>query len=190
MTSNDKAIDESKPPPQDQLPAISHKSLSIASTGTAITFLDVQLSDKSEAESSSDLECARRKRAGRKTKRPRGHRRKQLRTCTTSSLLMVLLAILALVVAAIGLWPSITSYNDSKKSIELAQWEAEKDFLEFCENHSWNTTACKPVKNVTLPSPPGSWSNNTWKARHAELKMPLLSAPDVDKQEEEWRRGR
>jgi len=48
--------------------------------------------------------------------------------------LMLILTILALVISSVSLWPSVSSANDAKRATLLAQWEAEKDFLEFCES--------------------------------------------------------
>jgi len=51
-----------------------------------------------------------------------------------SKTLMLILTVLALVIASISLWPSISSTTDGKRATLLAEWEAEKDFLEFCES--------------------------------------------------------
>ena len=120
--------------PQDQNDVGSNQFLEESTASTSITFLEVDLSDRGETESCSDLEAARRQR---KSRSAGGCLWGQLRTSAASNLVMATLAILALIVAAIGLWPSMSSQNDSKKSMALAQWEAEKDFLEFCENVSF-----------------------------------------------------
>ena len=97
-----------------------------------VTIEEIEPAETSISESSSgDLEVARR-RARARGKRSR--RRKRWRICAASQAFMVTLTVVALLIAAIGLWPSISSQSDSKQSIALAQWEAEKDFLEFCEN--------------------------------------------------------
>jgi hypothetical protein len=132
MATDEAPPDRSKPQPPNDLESDQSHDGSTACTN--ITFLEVDLSERGETESCTDLEATRRQRKARSS---RGRLWGQLRISVASHSVMATLAILALIVAAIGLWPSMSSQDDSKKSIALAHWEAEKDFLEFCENVSF-----------------------------------------------------
>jgi len=61
------------------------------------------------------------------------------RRCCDSSYaqaFMIILTVLTLIVACISLWPCMASDSKSDLANELAKWEAQKDFIEFCENVS------------------------------------------------------
>ena len=38
------------------------------------------------------------------------------------------------VIACVALWSTLSAMDDSRRSIELAEWTARKDFLEFCQS--------------------------------------------------------
>ncbi|KAK3988350.1 hypothetical protein QBC44DRAFT_104376 [Cladorrhinum sp. PSN332] len=59
------------------------------------------------------------------------------------------------IITCVTLQPTFTSAADTKKATQLAQWTSNKEFLEFCETHGFNTTACLSAQNLTLTAPPG-----------------------------------
>ncbi|KAK4222996.1 hypothetical protein QBC38DRAFT_61783 [Podospora fimiseda] len=69
--------------------------------------------------------------------------------------LLQILGGIAFIVTCVTLRPTLTSAADTKRATQLAQWESNKEFLEFCETHEFNTTACLSAQNLTLNAPPG-----------------------------------
>lgn len=49
-------------------------------------------------------------------------------------LMFAITSLLALAVGVFALWPAISSASDSREARKLAQWEAEKDFIETCQS--------------------------------------------------------
>ncbi len=45
------------------------------------------------------------------------------------------------VIACVALWSTLSAMDDSRRSIELAEWTARKDFLEFCQSVRANLKA-------------------------------------------------
>ena len=45
------------------------------------------------------------------------------------------------VIACVALWSTLSTMDDSRRSIELAEWTARKDFLEFCQSVRANCEA-------------------------------------------------
>ncbi len=86
-----------------------------------------------ETPSASDVEATL---EGHVQGRKRRRRRKRQRRLCSSHNLVIALSVAALLLAAVALWPTMSAQSDSKQAVALAQWEAEKDFLEFCEQVS------------------------------------------------------
>ncbi|KAI1333719.1 hypothetical protein F5Y15DRAFT_327278 [Xylariaceae sp. FL0016] len=51
-----------------------------------------------------------------------------------TKLLLGIISVLTLLIAAFTLWPTIAAGSDGREARELAEWTAEKDFLESCES--------------------------------------------------------
>ncbi|KAK8019139.1 hypothetical protein PG990_004277 [Apiospora arundinis] len=47
--------------------------------------------------------------------------------------LLKLITVLAFLVTAIAMWPSISSANDGHRAELIAEWTARKDFIESCQ---------------------------------------------------------
>ncbi|KAK8009200.1 hypothetical protein PG991_011751 [Apiospora marii] len=71
-------------------------------------------------------------------------------------------AFAALVMAGVTLWPTITSTNDGRKSEQLAEWTARKDFLSNCEEHNWPSPSCDTARSMQLEAPP-NFDRSGWK---------------------------
>jgi len=52
----------------------------------------------------------------------------------TKELGLALVAITTLIFTVLALWPSISSLEETDIATQLAEWEAQKDFLEFCSS--------------------------------------------------------
>jgi hypothetical protein len=63
------------------------------------------------------------------------------------NLIIQIVAVLTFAIGVIGLWPAITSASDSREARALAEWEAEKDFIEACQ-----TVSCDSCYHVLLDS--------------------------------------
>jgi len=55
------------------------------------------------------------------------------------NLIIQIVAVLAFAIGVIGLWPAITAASDSREARALAEWEAEKDFIEACQSVSYDS---------------------------------------------------
>ncbi|KAK4465816.1 hypothetical protein QBC42DRAFT_108335 [Cladorrhinum samala] len=68
-----------------------------------------------------------------------------------------LLTVATFLLTILALWPSIESAADTRRSTGLAEWTSKKEFIEFCEEHSWHGHQCEDVKGYELGPPPGFW---------------------------------
>ncbi|OIW29467.1 hypothetical protein CONLIGDRAFT_680316 [Coniochaeta ligniaria NRRL 30616] len=48
-------------------------------------------------------------------------------------------AIASLLLTALMAWPAITSSADTRMATLLAEWTSQKEYLEFCEAHNWES---------------------------------------------------
>ncbi|KAB5550902.1 hypothetical protein GE09DRAFT_154250 [Coniochaeta sp. 2T2.1] len=65
-----------------------------------------------------------------------------------------LAAITSLMLTALTAWPTVSSAGDTRTATLLAEWTAQKEFLEFCEAHDWLVDQCPEYKDVVLRPPP------------------------------------
>ncbi|CAJ2503292.1 Uu.00g106860.m01.CDS01 [Anthostomella pinea] len=50
-----------------------------------------------------------------------------------AELIIRVIAVLAFFIAVVTLWPTIAAAYDGREARLMAEWEAHKDFIEFCE---------------------------------------------------------
>ncbi|KAK4227817.1 hypothetical protein QBC38DRAFT_544848 [Podospora fimiseda] len=72
------------------------------------------------------------------------------------------LALVTLFLAASVVRPTLRAAEDGRISKQLAEWNSEKDFIEYCEAHPLVQGTCEIARNLTLPAPPG-FPHSMWK---------------------------
>ncbi|KAK3994178.1 hypothetical protein QBC44DRAFT_357366 [Cladorrhinum sp. PSN332] len=66
-----------------------------------------------------------------------------------------LIGLLTVLLAAVLIRPTLRAAEDGRISKQLAEWNSEKDFIEYCEAHPFVKGTCEIARNLTLPAPPG-----------------------------------
>ncbi|KAK4167713.1 hypothetical protein QBC43DRAFT_285604 [Cladorrhinum sp. PSN259] len=80
-----------------------------------------------------------------------------------SDMITTCLGALGILLAAAVVRPTLRAADDGRLSKELAEWNSEKDFIDYCESHPFVMGSCEIARNLTLPAPPGFSPTMMWK---------------------------
>ncbi|KAK4198266.1 hypothetical protein QBC40DRAFT_95310 [Triangularia verruculosa] len=97
-----------------------------------------------------------------------------------AGLFLKFLSLISFLIAAVALWQTISASIDAKRNTELAEWTAKKEFIEFCETHTWQDPDCQDAQKTTLESPPGVFPSVHGKRSEAVLAMVSSHAEVAD----------